>query len=353
MSDTLADLASWLPSDFLSGDITHHPPYDFASSSSTESESDDDDVIPGLTHRFTRSVSLQERLKVPYTIQKKRVFSVSPESTLNWNACGPTHVRSSPTTPFGQPDNDALELIYAAAGQVARMKMNAVNHAVYGSRSLLGAPRPLGPPLSHLNRNCTMFNEKQQMFFRQQQLRDSRDRFSGGPNYPTAPRFVSGRPVGVGQPAWPPYPVERRQQPGNEFGLKPVPVGSNGRSIPAVKKGCAGTGVFLPRNYSNAPPETKKNQVCSAANPAGRVLAQSMNKNHDPIVKKAQANMNGVFLRQNEAPPVAQHHNNVKGDELAEMIMAQRQRAVMLAQQRRSSSHESVPEVVLPQEWTY
>ncbi|KAI7749525.1 hypothetical protein M8C21_006267 [Ambrosia artemisiifolia] len=355
MSDTLADLASWLPSDFLSDDMDDktlflnkpwvNSPYDFASTSSTESESDDDDaILPGLTQRFTRSLSLQERLKFPYPVQKKRVFS-----------------GSSPTTPFARPNDDALDLIYAAAGQVARMKLNTVNNAVYGTRGLLGAPRPLAtiPPLSQHNQSRTMLNEKQ-MFIRQQQLLD-RVCSSVTPNYQPAGRFVAGRPVGVGvgQSAWPLYHVEtqRRPQPVNEFGLKPIP---GGGCVRTVKKACAGTGVFLPRNYSNnITPEPKKNQVCSPANPPARV-AQSLNKNMDHIVAtEAQPNMNGVFFRQNQAPPLPQHH--LKCEELAEIIMAHRQKAVMLAQQRRSnSSHEGVPEarmgqteVVLPQEWTY
>ncbi|GKE89793.1 hypothetical protein Tco_1567268 [Tanacetum coccineum] len=76
MSDTLADLAAWLPSDFLSGNLDNninkaHPvgfPYEFGSCSSTESESDDDDVT-GLTRRFTRSVSLQERIQMSHPLE--------------------------------------------------------------------------------------------------------------------------------------------------------------------------------------------------------------------------------------------------------------------------------------------
>ena len=83
MSDTLADLAAWLPSDFLSGDLDQNNnnktqfhnnhglglfPYEFGSCSSTESESDDDDVT-GLTRRFTRSVSLQERMQMTHPLE--------------------------------------------------------------------------------------------------------------------------------------------------------------------------------------------------------------------------------------------------------------------------------------------
>lgn len=73
-----------------------------------------------------------------------------------------------------------------------------------------------------------------------------------------------------------------------------------------------------------------------------------------------QSNINGVYSRQHQTPPL-QHHN-LKCNELAEVIMAHRQnqKGVMLGQQRRTGTYESVPEtrlvqaeVVLPQEWTY
>ncbi|KAI3517394.1 hypothetical protein L1887_16608 [Cichorium endivia] len=95
----------------------HHFPYDFASPYSTESESDDEDVY-ALTRRFSRSASLKEPL---YNLKEKRVFSGSPESTLAWLGSIPSQAPSPP--PFVRNDEDAWNMIYAAAGQVARMKM--------------------------------------------------------------------------------------------------------------------------------------------------------------------------------------------------------------------------------------
>ncbi|KAK9061116.1 hypothetical protein SSX86_018296 [Deinandra increscens subsp. villosa] len=315
MSDTLADLASWLPSEFLAGEIDdktlfsnpHRLPYDFSYSSSTESESDDDDFA-GLTRRFTRSVSLQERLKTPYPVhQKKGVFSGSPESTLNWNVSGPAQARSSPTTPF-------------------------VN------RGLLGAPRPPGLPLSHHNQNYALWRSVNEAFLRQQ-------RVSGGANYASGGRLVPARPVGFGNPTYQDE-LHRRKQ---------VPVlGGGSRANSGVKKGCAGTGVFLPRSY---PPEPKKEQACSPAHLPARV-AQSFNKNMCPIIAKPQPpqpNINGGFSRQYQAPPLP--HHNLKYDELEEMMMGRRQNGLLLPQQGREGVPEKTrmgqAEVVLPQEWTY
>ncbi|KAJ0781421.1 hypothetical protein HanPI659440_Chr06g0249101 [Helianthus annuus] len=62
-----------------------------------------DEDTTGLTRRFSRSVSLQE----PFFN-----FKISPETTFGWSGHSPA-----------PSDEDAWNLIYAAAGQVARMKM--------------------------------------------------------------------------------------------------------------------------------------------------------------------------------------------------------------------------------------
>ncbi|KAK1409415.1 hypothetical protein QVD17_35941 [Tagetes erecta] len=316
MSDTLTDLSSSLPSQFLPADLfpPHRLPYDFASSSSTESESDDDDFA---TRRFTRSVSLQDRHKFPNPyLQKKRGFSGSPESTLNWNV--------SPTNKFVQADEDALDLLYA------RMKMKTINDGVFLNRGLIEAHRL---PFIRHNRYRTISNENQ-VFLRQQHFREM---VSGAPNNFVGRQQAS--PVVFGHTAWTPLSVQnqRRQQPSSEFAGNPIPVrfaGECGRGTTVAKKGCAGTGVFLPRSYNNIPPPAEK-QVYSPANLPTRVTQSNINR---------------------------QHHHNFKCNELAEMIMVHRQNqnGVMLAQQRRTGTYENVPEtrlvqaeVVLPQEWTY
>ncbi|MFS8019807.1 hypothetical protein Hanom_Chr15g01408021 [Helianthus anomalus] len=63
-----------------------------------------DEDTTGLTRRFSGSVSLQEPLFN---------FKISPETTFGWRVI--LRRRRS--------DEDAWNLIYAAAGQVARMKM--------------------------------------------------------------------------------------------------------------------------------------------------------------------------------------------------------------------------------------
>ncbi|KAI3705089.1 hypothetical protein L1987_75321 [Smallanthus sonchifolius] len=299
-------LANFLPSELPTAQV----PYDFTSSSSTESDSDDDEIT-GLTRRFTRSVSFQERLKLPYPVEKRG---------LNWNASVPTQVRSSPTTPFGQTREDSWELIYAAAREVARMKINtaAVNDAVLANRGLLGAP------LSnrHYLPNRAIWSQKE-AFFRQHLFRR---RVAGGTNYDCGGRCGTAAPSGFRQSAWPPLPVS-----------KPVP----GGRISVVKKERSGTGVFLPRSYGNIPPEMKKTSACSH-NQLPAVFAQPFNKNMGPIIPQPQC-------PQYQVQPSPPHHFNREA--LAELVTA-RLNAVMLAKQR-PETRMGPPEVVLPQDWTY
>ncbi|CAI0412194.1 unnamed protein product [Linum tenue] len=100
-------------------------PYEFDSSPDTDSGDDEDDFFAGLTRRLTQQLSFKS--------QKNRVVVGSPESTLNGlgsmsvSSNGSPNGASSPTTtttpsPFGAK-NDTWDLIYEAAGQVARLKM--------------------------------------------------------------------------------------------------------------------------------------------------------------------------------------------------------------------------------------
>lgn len=88
---------------------------------------------------------------------KKGVVAGSPQSTLcavgNWSSCGlgstsgssrgPSRVSSpSSTTPMYEKEEDAWELLYAAAGQVVRMKLNDETLKFHG-RGVLGPPRKL------------------------------------------------------------------------------------------------------------------------------------------------------------------------------------------------------------------
>ncbi|GKU92037.1 hypothetical protein SLEP1_g5818 [Rubroshorea leprosula] len=119
---------------------------------STETDSsDEDEFFLGLSRRLSRSSS--QKLAVPSFNQDKTeksgVMASSPQSTLSgigsWSVSsngspnGPSQAPSPPTTPFGA-QNDAWDLIYEAAGQVARLKMSGeapkCNHNGHYGRAL-------------------------------------------------------------------------------------------------------------------------------------------------------------------------------------------------------------------------
>lgn len=92
------------------------------------------------------------------------IGSWSGRSTISGNGSpnGPLQVVSPPTTPFGAR-NDTWDLIYAAAGQVARLKMSGeeakLNH--HGSRGLLGPPRTPSPSLPSVrNPNSGLYSNQ-------------------------------------------------------------------------------------------------------------------------------------------------------------------------------------------------
>jgi len=65
------------------------------------------------------------------------------------------------------------------------------------------------------------------------------------------------RPTSLPQSAWPPLQVQQqnnRVQYGGSGSRVAVP-GTGGSS---VKRGCGGTGVFLPRHYETTPSESRK-----------------------------------------------------------------------------------------------
>ncbi|GJR15456.1 hypothetical protein Tco_0798108 [Tanacetum coccineum] len=282
-----------------------------------------------------------------HPLEKTRGYSGSPESTLNWGVTGPTQVRSTPATPFGQRDEDSWERIYAAAGQIAMLKMKMKmrmnqqpNDDVLAHQILHGAPPPMGPTIPHHHYN---HHEETVMQLRFRRTVSGAGNFNGG-------GCGFNQPLGFRQSAWP-VENQRRQVTANGFVPKHVS-GCYGGGPHVVKKECAGTGVFLPRRYCPEPPEVKKTQACSPG-----LVAQSYSKNMnivDPTITtypQQQPNIHGLFGPQHFAQP------NINAQR-AELLMARRN-MVMLTQhqqqqQRRSTAYvEQTNEVVLPQEWTY
>ncbi|KAK8491078.1 hypothetical protein V6N13_122019 [Hibiscus sabdariffa] len=304
MAELMDDAEFWLPAKFLTDDdgfkkrgngagslLSGHGfptefPYEFDSFDSfsvlgspvesvvesTETESgDEDEFLAGLTRRLAYSTS--QKLTVPTLSleknEKNGALASSPRSTLSelgyWSSSsnnspnGPSQVPSPPTTPFSA-QNDTWNLIYAAAGQVARLKMSNFSHG----RAL---------PKAQTN----LFNGRQtQVQQQQQQQIQSRTRSNlvGG----------GGRPLGLPQSSWPPLQLQPQQKqpqthPGS--GMRAVFLTRSGGS---VKRECAGTGVFIPRRYdtttSTTSPEPRKKPGCpTVLLPAKVVQALNLNFN--------------------------------------------------------------------------
>uniref|UniRef100_A0A5B7B5T2 TIP41-like protein n=1 Tax=Davidia involucrata TaxID=16924 RepID=A0A5B7B5T2_DAVIN len=425
MADTLDDGEFWLPPEFLTDDdilmdkenynknglgstvigpnfsFPTEFPYDFGSFGSsfvfnspvesvvgsTETESDEEDLIAGLTRQLARS-TLQETQKIacnPQKIEKTWVLSGSPQSTLsvvgswsgrsavssNGSPNGPSQVSSPPTTPLSS-NNDAWDLIYAAAGEVSRLKMNGEGPP---KGRLLCPPRSLtpvhpSPPVKNPNNGfytnqCLSHNlsktshfqharhnqvlkpqcsavwgrpakeglfSQQNQFQQQQQMAQNR---GGGGFVETLESGRCGRPLGLPQSAWPSLQVQHQhhqnQQSGS--GTRAVFLGGSG-----VKRECAGTGVFLPRRYSNHSDSRKKPAAgYSTALLQARVV-QALNKNFDDMTVHTHphSRFNAAFTPDYDALTAS--------------------RNALLAEQRRSLRPEGGAvnhEIRLPKEWTY
>ncbi|XP_050117074.1 uncharacterized protein LOC126594518 [Malus sylvestris] len=346
-------------------------------SSETEggSSSDEEDFLAGLTRRLGQS-SLQpahqtQKLSVPDAFPKEKpewVMSGSPQSILSgigsWSSNGsPTgpssQVPSPPTTPFGAQD-DTWELIYAAAGQVARLKMtNSFGGATefsgnHGRRGLMGPSRIPSPPQHsapglcpnqsfpqfHHVRQANQVNHLPWSAQPQQQPQQHHQQIqTRGRN--TAGYERCGHGVNLPQSAWPPLQVQHQhqhhhqnQQPQhhNNAAVRPVlPNGSN------IKRECAGTGVFLPRRYTNpAPPEPRKKAGCPTVLLPAKVV-HALNLSFEDMNRHAPPRFSAGLAPDYEA-------------------LAARRNA-LLTQQRlglRAAAEGPVNhELRLPQEWTY
>ncbi|GLT89115.1 hypothetical protein SLE2022_071130 [Rubroshorea leprosula] len=342
---------------------------------STETDSsDEDEFFLGLSRRLSRSSS--QKLAVPSFYQDKTeksgVMASSPQSTLSgigsWSVSsngspnGPSQAPSPPTTPFGA-QNDAWDLIYEAAGQVARLKVSGeapkCNHNGHHGRAL---PRTQNQslaknPISGLYSNPSLahnpFQANQFQHARQDQVPKSQCGAVWGrqvrPSWQAQSQYQqtqlqsrarstvgccesvrSGRPLGLPLSSWPTVQAQsQRQQHSTSSGMRAVFLGGSG----GVKRECVGTGVFLPRRYGN-PPENRKKSGCSTVLLPAKVV-QALNLNLDEL--HAQPHMTPGFALNHDA------------------MMARRNAALLSQQKKLSYRQEALlnQELRLPQDWTY
>nr|GMC95978.1 Tripartite terminase [Ipomoea batatas] len=357
MSDTQSELL--LPAEILDGDLRMDP-FAFGSktkpdppslcfpakfpyhvfSSPAEIESDEDDFLAGLTRRLTR-VSLDRAYN--YTSAHRHtengsLLSGSPESMLNrvhsmsgrsgGSGNGPSMASSPSTTTRLEAKHNDWNLIFQAAGQVAKLKMNTGDGA-FRNQCLPGAPRnissvyPVNVPQSAMPdvhfREARGDQQEYIMWNRQKLLQNRRNR--------------------VGLESGPFMESERRRGqllgwPSQQFSRSNMKTAFSGAG--AGKRECAGTGVFLPRRYGgyngNTPTDSRKKTACPVA------LHTGMNKK--PV--------DSTGLVQPQPPYITD------GFAYAD-IMISRRRAAMLSQQVKNLRPDGGinHEPQLPLEWTY
>lgn len=248
-------------------------PYDFGSYGvgSPKTESDDEDLLAAIT-RSSFYHHLNPATK-PQNLEKVCLISGSPQSTLthvgswsdrsNVSRNAPFQVPSPPTTPF-VIKNKPWDLIYQPAVQLPKHKLSG------GGLGQLQYPAQ--NPNSSVFHNTTPYQQVRVerlmnqpnigcgMWYSQHEVDQNQNR--------------GGRlGVGMGQAAYQTRPTQKFSGSGTgavSFGRY---VGGD-RAVPGgggVKRGCAGTGVFLPRRYGsnndkNAfPSDSRKKLVCSTA----------------------------------------------------------------------------------------
>ncbi|XP_010554632.1 PREDICTED: uncharacterized protein LOC104824295 [Tarenaya hassleriana] len=351
---------------------------------STETEDDgsddEEDFFAGLTRRLALST---QRHPPPLfandqTEEKRQIVSTSPQSTLSglgsWSASGSgspngpsSQVPSPPTTPFRK--DDAWDIISAAAGQVAKLKMGGGRDGD-GERLLFRpnpnpspnighhspAPEPILPQQGKHQSGafCSdprfqQFNgHSKPQFYADWLLPPESSYYLSQLKCKSPEKIIPGRVSGISgyengrcfrSSTWlrshPPPPPSQQQSSSAVRGV--FPVGS------AAKRPCAGTGVFLPRRYTNPSDSRKKTGGGSSVVFSSKGV-QPQNLNFDEFNDRTQPH---------SRPCLSSGHNQFD----YESLMARRRD--LLARQRQGGGLRAVPggclnqERPLPQEWTY
>lgn len=341
-SPTEFDAAFGFPSEF---------PYEFELSSpavesvtstdSTEnSDEEENSFFAGLTQRLSQSTLHETRNQLttePITTWnnkpeskshsiKTRDVAGSPQSILsgigswsgrsNGSGDGSPNGNSRVPSPVTAPFVDPWDVIYAAAGQVARFKINN---------------NPVGP--THVNmfqqevkkkQECGSVWETDRDWLIQQQrlLIHNRRRELG---------YES-----IGRCNVPLSFQSQQQNQRVQFG----PGGSGFRvPVSSVKKVSGGTGVFLPRHYDNnntpTPSDSRKKTGCGPVILPAKAVNNCFNSNIDDVNVTNQQRLANVFANDYD------------------LLLARRnallKQQILLARREEAASCE----IRLPQEWTY
>ncbi|KAL3838473.1 hypothetical protein ACJIZ3_023064 [Penstemon smallii] len=292
MSDSVEVDGLWLPAEFFT----------------------DDDFLVEKENLMKNSKSAINDSEFCFPTEFPYLMSTSPQSTLDH-----VGISSPPTRVLGSRNDAVGDPVYRAAGQAAKLKLSGGDGFVgFGPgpgkpRNFLGPETGFAPHFQqqrvvrqHQNQSCGVWHRQQQM----------------------------------GQAAW-----AIQQSPTRVLTSGTRPVLMSGSGSGAVKRGCAGTGVFIPRRYNDGSAlynsDSRKKPACTTSFLPNR-----------PVLTKNFDSMSGFT----QPKPVPQPQLDRAFIQEYEMLMARRQ--AMILQQRRSlllaeGSSRMSCDTYLPQEWTY
>ncbi|GMI71380.1 hypothetical protein like AT3G54000 [Hibiscus trionum] len=310
---------------------------------SAETESDEEDYLAGLTRQMAHSTLEDDSRRIDASENPKGwVLSSSPQSTLcalpSGCGCKEGSSRGSPNCQSRVSSPPATwDLLYAAAGEVERLRMNEETYGGFSNRGLLGPPaRNPSPNLdaSGLYPQQSFSHNKLRATHFQQRMKEQNALVWGGLKRQQQNHVVQNRgrygigTLGLSPSAWP--PLKQQQHPPNGSGMRAVFLGN-----PNGKRQCAGTGVFLPRRIGNSS-EPRKKSACPTVLVPARV-AQALNLN---LGAQAQLHHPG-FIPSFSSDAAALRHQD------GGSVVGNRRQRNPRPQQEISN------EVRLPQEWTY
>ncbi|KAH0460735.1 hypothetical protein IEQ34_008310 [Dendrobium chrysotoxum] len=341
MGEKLKDRDLWLPAEFIGEDFFHEESglvgenASLASSNMRmEMESDEEDYIAGLTRQMAHSFLAEDNKS---SFWDTRVLATSPQSTLCdagiWSAScagrpnGSSKVSPPLSTFLEQRKEDAMDLLYAAAGEILRKKQNEQrdqerrllyqmkNPSVHTKSS--AAAGYYNQDLARQQIQAAQFYKLKQQQLIKQQLSSAWNRQN------RAVGAISNRSHGSASSAWP--PLQQQQQPSS--GMRAIFLNN-----PGGRRESAGTGVFLPRRAGSP---TGKKPACSTVLLPARVV-QALNLTLDDA---------GV---QSRCPAYISHEHETASARIKPTYNEQKRNIYQLPP-ASISGHE----IRLPKEWTY
>ncbi|KAL8261606.1 hypothetical protein R6Q59_025655 [Mikania micrantha] len=318
MEQELHDGMFWLPpefhDEFVAGKPNLNSDLSSLGESVTETESDEEDYLNELSRKLVQS-TIQDgfwktECNFKFEDHHSKVLVGSPESTLC--GCNQFSSRGSSNCPSPAPETARQEpswdVLYAAAGEVARMRLAGEDSFKFISPQpprKIPSPNPQ-IPAAQLIKQQMMKQQmlKQQMLQHhhhhhhhqyQQFVHQKMVRNDGGKMKPVAP------PASI----WPPLQQSQQQLLQSGSGMRAVFFGN-----PNTKRESTGTGVFLPRQIG-APTETRKKRGCSTVLLPDRVM-HALNLNLEAQIRSngglsydAQTRYrNGVLTAETRRQPV-------------------------------------------------